>query len=174
MLFQKNIQKHKKWNALFKFYISFTQILLIMLWNSPPRSLLWETKWGKVAEFFYYLQLSISRVQFCSSRGYLLKSIMQAAVVVILERRDRSQTQTQGTHHERRRDEIIWHHSPPQTKAEKERRHAVIILLCSMMDHQCVQHSLLVHFQSNFTVVVLEKWTLKLRNPWLASKYVLL
>lgn len=31
------------------------------------------------------LQLSISRVQFCSSRGYLLRSIMQAAVVVILK-----------------------------------------------------------------------------------------
>lgn len=30
------------------------------------------------------LQLSISRVQFCSSSGYLLRSIMQAAVVVIL------------------------------------------------------------------------------------------
>lgn len=30
-------------------------------------------------------QLSISRVQFCSSRGYLLRSIMQAAVVVILK-----------------------------------------------------------------------------------------
>lgn len=32
-----------------------------------------------------HLQLSISRVQFCSSNGYLLRSIMQAAVVVILE-----------------------------------------------------------------------------------------
>lgn len=31
------------------------------------------------------LQLSISRVQFCSSKGYLLRSIMQAAVVVILK-----------------------------------------------------------------------------------------
>lgn len=30
-------------------------------------------------------QLSISRVQFCSSKGYLLRSIMQAAVVVILQ-----------------------------------------------------------------------------------------
>lgn len=32
-----------------------------------------------------YSQLSISRVQFCSSSGYLLRSIMHAAVVVILE-----------------------------------------------------------------------------------------
>lgn len=32
-----------------------------------------------------YSQLSISRVQFCSSSGYLLKSIIHAAVVVILE-----------------------------------------------------------------------------------------
>ena len=31
------------------------------------------------------LQLSISRVQFCSSKGYLLRSIMHAAVVVILK-----------------------------------------------------------------------------------------
>lgn len=31
------------------------------------------------------LQLSISRVQFCSSKGYLRRSIMQAAVVVILK-----------------------------------------------------------------------------------------
>lgn len=35
-----------------------------------------------------YSQLSISSVQFCSSRGYLLRSIMQAAVVVILETHD--------------------------------------------------------------------------------------
>lgn len=33
-----------------------------------------------------YSQLSISSVQFCSSSGYLLRSIMQAAVVVILKR----------------------------------------------------------------------------------------
>lgn len=32
-----------------------------------------------------YAQLSISSVQFCWSRGYLLRSIMQAAVVVILK-----------------------------------------------------------------------------------------
>lgn len=32
-----------------------------------------------------YLQLSISSVQFCSSRGYLRRSIIHAAVVVILE-----------------------------------------------------------------------------------------
>lgn len=32
-----------------------------------------------------YLQLSISKVQFCSSSGYLRRSIMQAAVVVILK-----------------------------------------------------------------------------------------
>lgn len=32
-----------------------------------------------------YSQLSISRVQFCSSNGYLLRSIIHAAVVVILE-----------------------------------------------------------------------------------------
>lgn len=32
-----------------------------------------------------YSQLSISSVQFCSSSGYLLRSIIQAAVVVILE-----------------------------------------------------------------------------------------
>lgn len=32
----------------------------------------------------WYSQLSISRVQFCSSSGYLLRSIMHAAVVVIL------------------------------------------------------------------------------------------
>lgn len=32
-----------------------------------------------------YAQLSISSVQFCWSRGYLRKSIMQAAVVVILK-----------------------------------------------------------------------------------------
>lgn len=32
-----------------------------------------------------YSQLSISRVQFCSSSGYLLRSIIHAAVVVILE-----------------------------------------------------------------------------------------
>lgn len=31
-----------------------------------------------------YSQLSISRVQFCSSSGYLLRSIIHAAVVVIL------------------------------------------------------------------------------------------
>lgn len=35
-----------------------------------------------------YSQLSISRVQFCSSRGYLLRSIIHAAVVVILEIED--------------------------------------------------------------------------------------
>lgn len=35
--------------------------------------------------FLRYVQLSISRVQFCSSNGYLLKSIIQAAVVVILK-----------------------------------------------------------------------------------------
>lgn len=35
-----------------------------------------------------YSQLSISRVQFCSSRGYLLRSIIHAAVVVILEKED--------------------------------------------------------------------------------------
>jgi len=35
--------------------------------------------------FAMYIQLSISRVQFCSSNGYLLKSIIQAAVVVILK-----------------------------------------------------------------------------------------
>ncbi len=40
------------------------------------------------------LQLSISRVQFCSSRGYLLRSIMQAAVVVILQRKDKKRTGT--------------------------------------------------------------------------------
>lgn len=34
------------------------------------------------------LQLSISRVQFCSSSGYLLRSIMQAAVVVILQQNE--------------------------------------------------------------------------------------
>jgi len=34
----------------------------------------------------FHLQLSISRVQFCSSRGYRLRSIIQAAVVVILEK----------------------------------------------------------------------------------------
>lgn len=33
----------------------------------------------------HYSQLSISRVQFCSSSGYLLRSIIHAAVVVILE-----------------------------------------------------------------------------------------
>lgn len=33
---------------------------------------------------YNYLQLSISSVQFCSSSGYLLRSIIQAAVVVIL------------------------------------------------------------------------------------------
>lgn len=32
-----------------------------------------------------YAQLSISSVQFCWSRGYLRRSIMQAAVVVILK-----------------------------------------------------------------------------------------
>ena len=55
------------------------------------RSSLWETE----KAFFFglrYLQLSISRVQFCSSRGYLLKSIMQAAVVVILQRKDTNRT----------------------------------------------------------------------------------
>ena len=31
-----------------------------------------------------YSQLSISKVQFCSSSGYLRRSIIQAAVVVIL------------------------------------------------------------------------------------------
>lgn len=36
-----------------------------------------------------YPQLSISRVQFCSSSGYRLRSIMQAAVVVILKHRAR-------------------------------------------------------------------------------------
>lgn len=35
----------------------------------------------------FYSQLSISRVQFCSSRGYLRRSIIHAAVVVILEKR---------------------------------------------------------------------------------------
>lgn len=35
-----------------------------------------------------YSQLSISSVQFCSSSGYLLRSIIQAAVVVILETHD--------------------------------------------------------------------------------------
>lgn len=34
-----------------------------------------------------YSQLSISRVQFCSSRGYLLRSIIHAAVVVILKKK---------------------------------------------------------------------------------------
>lgn len=38
------------------------------------------------------LQLSISRVQFCSSSGYLLRSIMQAAVVVILNQNQNHKT----------------------------------------------------------------------------------
>lgn len=37
-----------------------------------------------------YLQLSISSVQFCSSSGYLRRSIIQAAVVVILGKKERS------------------------------------------------------------------------------------
>lgn len=37
-----------------------------------------------------YLQLSISSVQFCSSSGYLRRSIIQAAVVVILGRKKKS------------------------------------------------------------------------------------
>lgn len=41
------------------------------------------------------LQLSISRVQFCSSKGYLLRSIMQAAVVVILKPK-KSETSDRG------------------------------------------------------------------------------
>lgn len=49
---------------------------------------------------YHHLQLSISRVQFCSSRGYLLRSIMHAAVVVIL-RRDAAM------HHERQTKEIF-------------------------------------------------------------------
>lgn len=36
-----------------------------------------------------YAQLSISNVQFCWSRGYLRRSIMQAAVVVILKEDER-------------------------------------------------------------------------------------
>lgn len=41
----------------------------------------------------FYSQLSISRVQFCSSSGYLLRSIMHAAVVVILNKETQERTQ---------------------------------------------------------------------------------
>lgn len=40
---------------------------------------------GQPSWIHRHLQLSISNVQFCSSSGYRLRSIMQAAVVVILE-----------------------------------------------------------------------------------------
>ena len=40
-----------------------------------------------LAGFSKNLQLSISKVQFCSSSGYRLRSIIQAAVVVILEKK---------------------------------------------------------------------------------------
>lgn len=43
-----------------------------------------ETSSVLTAVSYHHLQLSISRVQFCSSRGYRLRSIMHAAVVVIL------------------------------------------------------------------------------------------
>lgn len=168
-------QTFKKWHALFKFYIAFNQILLMMLWNSPSRSLLWETKWGRVAGFFSYLQLSISRVQFCSSRGYLLKSIMQAAVVVILGRRDRSQTQTQVIHHEGRQDEIIWHHfSPKQIQKKRERSWCNHFVVQYDGPPVCPPPPPCALSKQSYCGGAGKMNTLQLRNPWLASKYLLL
>lgn len=63
-----------------------------------------KTAWSKpsawTAVSYHHLQLSISRVQFCSSRGYLLRSIMHAAVVVILWR-DTAMHHERQTRHKR-------------------------------------------------------------------------
>lgn len=54
----------------------------MILLSMPKVSLKHEVQPGWICR---HLQLSISNVQFCSSSGYRLRSIMQAAVVVILE-----------------------------------------------------------------------------------------
>lgn len=79
-----------------------------------------------------YSQLSISRVQFCSSRGYLLKSIMQAAVVVILRREDRKRTDrlSVGDHKDMERQEHTQSFnafSSTQMKEKVKRRLEVIV-----------------------------------------------
>lgn len=54
-------------------------------WGASPGAggIRWHRVAGDVPEA--YAQLSISSVQFCWSSGYLRRSIMQAAVVVILK-----------------------------------------------------------------------------------------
>lgn len=95
-----------------------------------------KTAWSKPSALtvvsYHHLQLSISRVQFCSSRGYLLKSIMHAAVVVILWR-DTAMHHERQTRHKR-------YFLPPRVQKEK----SVIFKLPGLF--------------LNFETPVLQKW----------------
>ena len=85
-----------------------------------------------------HLQLSISKVQFCSSNGYLRKSIMQAAVVVILMERKKISVQ------------MIYAHSPNAIRVTNFRDSItlVVLYLCTKISTTIVYHSQLTLFTS--------------------------
>ncbi len=84
----------------------FSKVAVGLVW----RSLLWETQSKNTMQvLLQYSQLSISSVQFCSSRGYLLKSIMHAAVVVILIKK---KTETE--------ERLRWYHKDMEREEHRQ------------------------------------------------------